>query len=51
MIARENGVKMGPKSRLNDVQRAEARRRFANGEAANHLAKVYGVRRATIYRV
>jgi DNA invertase Pin-like site-specific DNA recombinase len=49
-IARENGVKMGPKFRLNDVQRAEARKRLANGEAANHLAKVYGVSRATIYR-
>ena len=42
---------MGPKFRLNDVQRAEARQRLANGEAADHLAKVYGVSRATIYRV
>ena len=50
-IARENGVKMGRKFRLNDVQRTEARQRLANGEAANHLAKVYGVSRATIYRV
>src|SRR6516162_6510550 len=50
-IARENGVKMGPKFRLNDVQRAEARQRLANGEPADHLAKVYGVSRATIYRV
>ena len=50
-IARENGVKMGPKFRLNDVQRAEARQRLANGEQADHLAKVYGVSRATIYRV
>jgi DNA invertase Pin-like site-specific DNA recombinase len=50
-IARENGVKMGRKFRLNDVQRAEARQRLANGEAASHLAKVYGVSRATIYRV
>jgi len=33
------------------VQRDEARRRLANGEAANHLAKVYGVGRVTIYRV
>jgi DNA invertase Pin-like site-specific DNA recombinase len=49
-IARENGVKMGPKFRLNDVQRTEARQRLANGEAADHLAKVYGVGRATIYR-
>jgi DNA invertase Pin-like site-specific DNA recombinase len=50
-IARENGVKMGRKFRLNDVQRTEARERLANGEAASHLAKVYGVSRATIYRV
>jgi DNA invertase Pin-like site-specific DNA recombinase len=49
-IARENGVKMGRKFRLNDVQRTEARERLANGEAASHLAKVYGVSRATIYR-
>jgi hypothetical protein len=42
---------MGPKFRLNDVQRAEARQRLANGEAAQHLAKLYGVSRATIYRV
>jgi DNA invertase Pin-like site-specific DNA recombinase len=50
-IARENGVKMGRKFRLNDVQRAEARQRLGNGEAASHLARVYGVSRATIYRV
>jgi DNA invertase Pin-like site-specific DNA recombinase len=49
-IARESGVKMGPKFRLNEVQRAEARQRLANGEAADHLAKLYGVSRATIYR-
>jgi DNA invertase Pin-like site-specific DNA recombinase len=51
VIARENGVKMGRKFRLNEVQRSEARQRLANGEAADHLAKVYGVSRATIYRV
>ena len=51
VIARENGVKMGRKFRLNEVQRSEARERLANGEAAEHLAKVYGVSRATIYRV
>jgi DNA invertase Pin-like site-specific DNA recombinase len=50
-IARENSVKMGRKFRLNDVQRTEARERLANGEAASHLARVYGVSRATIYRV
>ena len=44
-------VKIGPKFRLNDVQRPEARQRLANGEPANHLAKVYSVSRATIYRV
>jgi DNA invertase Pin-like site-specific DNA recombinase len=49
-IARENGVKMGRKFRLNDVQPTEARRRLANGEAASHLAKVCGVSRARIYR-
>ena len=41
---------MGPKFRLNDVLRAEARQRLANGELADHLAKLYGVSRATIYR-
>ena len=51
VIARENGVKMGRKFRLNEVQRSEARQRLANGEAADHLAKVYGVSRATIYRM
>jgi len=51
VIARENGVKMGRKFRLNEVQRTEARQRLANGEAADHLAKLYGVSRATIYRV
>ena len=40
----------GPKFRLNEVQRSEARQRLANGEAAEHLAKLYGVSRATIYR-
>jgi DNA invertase Pin-like site-specific DNA recombinase len=50
-IARENGVKMGRKFRFNDVQRAEARQRLANGKAASHLARVDGVSRATIYRV
>ena len=49
-IAKENGVKMGPKFSLNDTQRAEARQRLANGEPATHLAKVYNVSRATIYR-
>ena len=43
-------MKIGPKFRLNDVQRAEARQRLANVEAANHLANLYGVSRATIYR-
>ena len=51
VIARENGVKMGRKFRLNELQRSEARQRLANGEAADHLAKLYGVSRATIYRV
>ena len=36
-IARENGVKMGRKFRLNDVQRTEARQRLVNGEAASQL--------------
>jgi hypothetical protein len=31
-IAKENGVKMGPKFSLNETQRAEARHRLANGE-------------------
>ena len=49
-IANENGVKMGPKFSLNDAQRTEARKRLADGEPATHLAKLYGVSRATIYR-
>jgi DNA invertase Pin-like site-specific DNA recombinase len=50
-LARENGVKMGPKFRLNDLQRAEACKRLAAGEDAVHLGKLYGVSRATIYRL
>jgi DNA invertase Pin-like site-specific DNA recombinase len=42
-IAKENGVKMGPKFSLNETQRAEARHRLANGEPATHLAKGYNV--------
>jgi len=50
-IAREKGVKMGPRFSLNDVQSTEARKRLADGEPANHLAKIYDVSRATIYRL
>jgi DNA invertase Pin-like site-specific DNA recombinase len=50
-IARENGVKMGPRFKLNDVQRLEACQRLARGEDAAHLGRLYGVSRATIYRL
>ena len=50
-IARENGVKMGPRFSLNDAQSTEALRRLADGEPAAHLGKLYGVSRATIYRL
>jgi DNA invertase Pin-like site-specific DNA recombinase len=50
-IARENGVKMGPKFKLNDVQHLEACQRLARGEDAAHLGRLYGVSRATIYRL
>jgi DNA invertase Pin-like site-specific DNA recombinase len=50
-LARENGIKMGPKFRLNDFQRAEACKRLAAGEHATHLGKLFGVSRATIYRL
>ena len=39
------------KFRLTDVLRADARQRRAKGDSAGHLAKVYSVSRATIYRV
>jgi len=50
-IAREAGVKMGPKFKLNEVQRIEASKRLADGEDPGHLGKVFGVSRATIYRL
>lgn len=48
--ARQRGVKMGPKFRLSDVQRSEVRQRLAAGEPAAHLAQLFAVSRATIYR-
>ncbi len=49
-IARERGVKMGRKPRLNEAQRIEVRQRRAAGEDPQHLATMYRVNRATIYR-
>jgi DNA invertase Pin-like site-specific DNA recombinase len=42
-IARENGVKMGRKFRLNDVQRTEARERLANGHPAHRDAPLAAI--------
>jgi DNA invertase Pin-like site-specific DNA recombinase len=50
-IARANGVTMGPWFKLNADQQAEARLRLARGEPPAHLARVYGVSRATIHRL
>lgn len=50
-IARERGVKMGRKPKLNARQIAEIRNRLADGETTTDLGHSYGVSRSTISRV
>jgi len=50
-ISQARGVKMGRKPKLNEKQKAEARKRLAAGEVPNDLAPSYGVSRATIARL
>ena len=50
-ISQGRGVKMGRKPKLNELQKAEARKRLAAGEIPNDLAPLYGVSRATIARL
>ena len=46
-----NGVKFGPKFKLNSFQRQEALARLAAGESQSIIAKTYGVDPATISRL
>jgi DNA invertase Pin-like site-specific DNA recombinase len=46
-----NGVKFGPKFKLNSFQRQEALARLAAGETQSVIAKTYGVDPATISRL
>jgi DNA invertase Pin-like site-specific DNA recombinase len=46
-----NGVKFGPKFKLNSFQRQEALARLAAGESQSVVAKTYGVDPATISRL
>jgi DNA invertase Pin-like site-specific DNA recombinase len=46
-----NGVKFGPKFKLNSFQRQEALARLAAGESQSVIAKTYGVDPATISRL
>ncbi len=50
-VAREKGVKMGRKPKLNPHQVKEARQRLARGEKTRELAKIYAVSRSTIARL
>lgn len=50
-LSQARGVKMGRKEKLNEKQKAEARKRLAAGEVPNDLAPLYGVSRATIARL
>jgi DNA invertase Pin-like site-specific DNA recombinase len=50
-IARDNGVKMGRKPKLNPHQIKEARQRLARGERTRDLAKIYAVSPSTIARL
>jgi DNA invertase Pin-like site-specific DNA recombinase len=50
-LAQGRGVKMGRKEKLNELQKAEARRRLTAGEIPAELAPLYGVSRATIARL
>jgi DNA invertase Pin-like site-specific DNA recombinase len=49
--AQRRGQRMGRPSRLTDAQKAEARRRRAEGATLNELARSYDVSRATISRL
>ena len=46
-----NGVKFGPKFKLNSFQRQEALARLAAGESQSVIAKTYGVDPATVLRL
>ncbi len=50
-VAREKGVKMGRKPKLNPHQVKEARQRLAKGEKTRELAKIYAVSHSTIARL
>jgi DNA invertase Pin-like site-specific DNA recombinase len=49
--AKDRGVKMGRRPKLNAHQRREAMARLANGEAASDVARSYAVSRWTISRL
>jgi DNA invertase Pin-like site-specific DNA recombinase len=49
--ARANGVKFGPKFKLNPFQRQEALARLAAGEGQSTVAQTYNVDPATISRL
>jgi DNA invertase Pin-like site-specific DNA recombinase len=49
--ARSNGVKFGPKFKLNRFQQQEALIRMEAGESQSAVAQTYGVDRATISRL
>jgi hypothetical protein len=46
-----NGVKFGPKFKLNSFQKQEALARLAAGESQSVFAKTYGVDPAAIWRL
>jgi DNA invertase Pin-like site-specific DNA recombinase len=46
-----NGVKFGPKFKLDSFQRREALARLDAGESASLVARTYGVDRTTIGRL
>ena len=50
-VSQGRGVNMGRKEKLNEMQKAEARRRLAGGELPLDLAPLYGVSRQTIARL
>jgi DNA invertase Pin-like site-specific DNA recombinase len=49
-LAIAKGKKMGRKASLNEAQRTEIRQRLAAGDDPAHLAHLFGVSRATVYR-
>jgi DNA invertase Pin-like site-specific DNA recombinase len=46
--ARAKGVRFGRKTKLNEEQRQEARRRLEAGESARSIGKILGVHHATV---